>query len=310
MTAVSAAAPTIARFDDRVQGIAFMLLAVGLFAVMDAMIKWLGESYPTMQLVFFRSLFAFVPLALFLAREGGLRALVPNRPMQHLWRSAAGLIALTTLFYCFTVMPLANVIAITFAAPVFITALSVPMLGEKVGGRRWSAVLIGFAGVLIMVDPGAGMVDPVSLLAIFGTVFYALAIVLVRRLSRTETNAAIVFYFTLSCTLVSAACLPFLWVTPGLADFGLLAAVGLVGGLAQLSVTHAFRLAPLAVVAPFEYTAMIWAAFLGFFIWGELPGLNLWVGVSVVIGSGLYILYRETQLRLPRGIARRLQMRR
>jgi len=160
------------------------------------------------------------------------------------------------------------------------------------------------------VQPGAGVFQQIALVPLGGTVFYALAVIMVRKLSRTESSASIVFYFTLSCTLASAAFLPFHWVTPGPLDLALLIAVGIIGGMAQITITKAFRLADVAVIMPFEYSAMIWAVFLGFFIWGEVPGLNIWVGVTIVMASGLYILYREASLGLPRGIARRLHTRR
>ena len=137
-------------------------------------------------------------------------------------------------------------------------------------------------------------------------VFYALAMIFVRKLSRTETSTSIVFYFTATATLVSGAFMPFHWVTPNWLDFGLLVAVGLVGGVAQITITRAFRYADVAVIMPFEYTAMIWAALLGYFIWGEIPGNNIWIGVAIVMLSGLYILYREANLGLKRGTARKL----
>ncbi len=290
--------------------IAYMVLGVGLFAVMDAMVKWLGESYPTIQLIFFRSFFAFIPLGFIILRRGFADALRVRDPGGHFLRCVVGLIALFSFFYAFTHMPLADAVAITFAAPVFVTAVSVPLLGEKVGARRWSAVLVGFVGVLIMVQPSAGLFDSVAVVPLFGTVFYALAMIFIRKLSKTETSTSIVFYFTLTCTLVSAAFLPFVWVTPSFADFFWLVGIGLVGGLAQITMTLAFRNADVALIMPFEYTAMVWAALLGFFIWGEVPGLNIWVGVTIVMASGLYILFREAGLGLRRGVARRLQPRR
>jgi drug/metabolite transporter (DMT)-like permease len=287
-----------------------MVLAMGLFSIMDALVKWLGSSYPTVQLVFFRSLFAFVPIA-FLIFHGGLgNALRMTDRRGHLIRAAVGILALGAFFYAFANMRLADAVAIGFAAPIFVTALSVPLLGERVGPRRWCAVLLGFAGVMVMLRPGAAVFDPVAVVPLVGVVFYALAAIMVRRLSKTETSAAIVFYFTLSCTLISGLLLPFFWVTPDAADFALLACVGLIGGLAQITITNAFRLADVAVIMPFEYSAMIWAALLGFFIWGEMPGNHIWLGVAIVTASGLYILYRETSLGLRRGTARRLQTKR
>jgi len=292
------------------RGIAFMLLSVALFSGMDGLIKWLGAEYPTLQIVFFRSLFAFVPLSVLLYRSGSLAALKTRSLLGHGLRAMAGLSAMSIFFYAFTQMPLANVIAIGFAAPLFVTALSVPLLGERVGPRRWTAIVLGFVGVLIMVRPDDGVFAPVAWLVLAGTVFYALAMIFVRRLSRTETSIAIVFYFTLACTLASGAVLPFVWVTPDALGWLLLAAVGLIGGLAQLAMTVAFRLAEASVVAPFDYSAMLWTALIGYLFWQEVPGLNIWLGVVVVVASGLYIAQREARLRLPRGVARRLQVRR
>jgi len=292
------------------RGIMLMLLSVALFSAMDALVKWLGATYPTLQIVFFRSLFAFVPLSVFLVRGGGLAGLRTQRPLQHAMRSLIGLAAVTSFFYAYSQMPLANVIAIGFAAPMFMTALSVPLLGEVVGPRRWTAVLVGFAGVLIMVRPDSGVFAGAAAIALAGTVFYALAMIFVRKLVRTESSTAIVFYFTLTCTVISGAFMPFLWVAPDAQGWLMLITVGLIGGLAQMAMTNALRLADLSVVAPFDYTALIWTTGLGYLIWSEIPGAHVWLGVAIVIASGVYILYREARLGLPRGIARRLQARR
>lgn len=295
---------------DTGRGIAFMLLAVGLFTCMDALVKWLGDTYPVLQIVFFRGLFAFIPLGVFLLRRGSLADLRTKRPFAHLVRALVGLSALSAFFYAYTQMPLANVIAISFAAPLFVTALSVPLLGEAVGARRWTAVIVGFVGVLIMVRPDRGVFEPVALIALGGTVCYALVMIFVRGLSRTETSGAIVFYYSVISTILVGTVLPFIWVTPTLEDFAVLAAVGLVGGMAQLAVTTAFRLANVAVVAPFDYSGMIWAALIGYLVWGDIPGTNVWVGVAIVAASGVYIVRREANLGLRRGVARRLQTKR
>ncbi len=295
---------------DTGRAIAQMVFAVGLYSIMDAMVKWLGPSYPTMELVFFRSLFAFVPIAFVLWRSGSLAALRTKNPLGHAARALAGLISLSLFFYAYTRMPLANVIAISFAAPLLVTALSVPLLGERVGRRRWTAVLVGFIGVVIMVQPDAGMFDEIAVIALAATVFYALVIVSIRKLSRTETPTAIVFYYAATSTLVAGAVMPFVWVMPDAEDWVLLILMGVIGGVAQFAMTNAFRLADVSIVAPFDYLHIIWAALLGFFIWGEVPGNTIWIGVPVVMASGIYILFREAHLGLPRGIARRLTGRR
>ena len=296
--------------SDTGRGIALMTLAVGLYSIMDAMVKWLGPDYPVLEIVFFRSLFAFVPIAYVLWRSGSLAGLRTSRPWGHAARSLAGLISISLFFYAYTRMPLANVVAISFAAPLLVTALAVPLLGERVGWRRWSAVVVGFLGVIVMVKPDAGLFDEIAVLALTGTVFYALVIVSIRKLSRTETPLAIVFYYALTSTLVAGAAMPFVWVMPDTEGWVLLILVGLIGGVAQFAMTRAFSLADVSIIAPFDYMHILWAALLGFFIWGEIPGNTIWIGLPIVMASGIYILLREAHLGLPRGIARRLTGRR
>ena len=292
------------------RAILLMVGSVAFFAVMDALVKDLGTRYPTLQVMFFRSLFAFVPIMLLILHSGSLKALRMNSVTGHLLRSLVGVGAMFCFFYAYSRMPLADVVAISFAAPVFVVALSVPLLGERVGPRRWAAVLIGFVGVMIMLQPGPGLLRSISLVPLLGTVFFALAMIVLRKLGRTETSASVAFTFTLSCTLVSGFALPFVWVAPNLVDLAALIAVGLLGGVGQILMTTAFKHGDVAVVAPFEYTAMIWATLLGFVFWNEIPRLSIWLGVAVVMASGLFILFREANLRLPRGRARRLQVKR
>jgi drug/metabolite transporter (DMT)-like permease len=281
------------------RGITFMFVDVLLFTFMDIVIKWLGEAgYPTMQLMFFRSFFAFVPLSLVVFRGSWRTALRINDWKGHAIRCVGGGISMAGFFYAFKVMPLSDVIAIGFAAPIFITALSIPLLGEHVGIRRWSACLVGFAGVLVIVQPGPGMLESGALVALGATVFYAIAAISVRKLSRTETNASIIFSFTFSVTVVSACFLPFQWVSPkSLFDLALLILLGLLGGTAQIFMTEAFRATSISIVMPFEYTAILWTVILQYLIWHSVPGLNLWLGAPLVIASGIYIVWREAALR-------------
>ncbi|MCC7274590.1 MAG: DMT family transporter [Alphaproteobacteria bacterium] len=278
-----------------------MLAAVALFVVMDGLIKWLSVTFPTLQVMFFRSLFALIPIAVVVAYQGGAGRLRTRRPGLHALRCLAGLASMLCFFHAFRTMPLADVIAIGFAAPLFVTALSVPLLGEKVGIRRWSAVVVGFVGVLVMVRPGSDVLEVGAGVALLGTVAYSLAMIFMRDLGRTDTTTAITLYFTVSCVLVAGAALPFVWVAPaGPVEWALLSALGLLGGVAQLLMTQAFRLAPVAVIAPFDYTAMLWGATLGYAVWGEVPDAWVWLGAAIVAASGLYIVHRETRLRLPR----------
>jgi drug/metabolite transporter (DMT)-like permease len=292
------------------RGILLMMLSVLLFSSMDAMIKWATRDYPTGQIVFFRNCLAFVPVLLFFWRGGSAMTLRTSRLGGHLIRGVVGVASMFFFFLAFGLLPLADTIALGMSGPIFLTALSVPLLGEHVGIRRWSAVLVGFAGVLIMVRPGSGVFELEALTAIAGAFFYALAMVSIRRLSRTEPAGTIVFYFTLFAMIAGLLTLPLAalapgwidpWVWPDAFGWALLIGIGLLGGTAQLALTYAFKLAPVAVIAPFEYGSLLFGVLLGLLIWHEVPDRYILLGAALVVASGLYILYRETKLRrLPR----------
>jgi len=277
-------------------GIAFMLAGTAAFVVMDAVVKWLVVAYPVIQIVFFRNLFALMPIAVLIGFTGGRASIRTRRLGSHVLRAGAGLGAMFCFFHAYGAMALADVIAISFAAPVFVTALSVPLLGEKVGPRRWTAVLVGFLGVLVMVRPGVGVLDPAALVALLGTALMALAMIMIRNLGRTETAPATVLYFTMFGIMVSGVGLPFVWVAPDAEGWALLVLTGLIGGVGQFCMTQAFRLAPVAVVAPFDYSAMLWATGIGYLVWSDWPDMWIWVGAAILVASGLYILFRETHL--------------
>ncbi len=266
---------------------------------MDSLVKWVAPRIPVMQIVFFRSLFAFVPITLLIIRNGGIATLRTNRLGGHARRSLCGVVSLAGFIYAFGHMPLADVVGIGFSAPLFITALSVPLLGERVGVRRWSAVLVGFVGVLIMVRPGSGVFDPAAAVALGATVLYALAMIFIRSLGRSESTGAIAFYYTLLCSVIGAAFLPFQWITPEPLDAVLLVVIGLIGGCGQLLITSAFRNAPAAVIAPFDYVSMLYVSLIGYAVWGDVPDHALLIGAVIVIASGLYILHRETRRAVP-----------
>ncbi len=284
--------PAPSRHRSHLPAIGLMLLAILLFAIMDALIKWQAATYPVLEIVFFRSFVGLFVLAVPLARRGpGL--LRSRHPWLHLLRGLLGLASLVGFFAAFAAMPFGDVYAISFASPLLTTALSVPLLGERVGWKRWIAVTVGLAGVLAMVRPGSGIFDLMALAALGATLAYALANLLVRRMSRTETNVAIVFYSGLLSSLASGAALPFIWQPPAWADLPWLVAIGLVGGLAHIVLTQSFRLAPASTVTPFEYSGMLWAVLFGWLFWSEIPDLAFYAGAALVIGAGLYILQRE-----------------
>jgi drug/metabolite transporter (DMT)-like permease len=278
------------------RAIVCVVVAMLLFTVLDAMVKYLAaRGYSTWQLVFCRSLFSFVVILPLVHAQGGPRVLATRRPLDHLGRAAVGMAALWCWFYAYRNMPLADAYALSFSAPLFMTALSMPMLGEPVGRHRWGAVLVGLAGVVIMIQPGSGVFGVSALVVLLSALLYALAMILLRALGATESTLRTVFYFTLFCTVVSAASLPFTGQLPrSWGDAGLLVGIGLLGGVAQLFLTEAYRSAPVSIVAPFDYSAMLWAVLLGMAVFGDRPGWPVLSGAAVVIASGLYILHRES----------------
>jgi drug/metabolite transporter (DMT)-like permease len=279
-------------------GIALRVAAMALFAVMSAIIKWCGgHGVPVFEMIFFRNAFAFIPLGLYIWRTTGPRVLMTRRPLGHLARASIGLVGMSCSFSAVQHLPLTAAIALGFAAPLFMTALSAPILGEKVGPHRWSAVAVGFLGVLIMVRPDPGQMNLVgAALALGGAAASAGAMVTIREIGKTERGPTIVFYFTLGGVVVGLASLPFGWVMPTPGIFGLLVVMGLIGGLGQMLMTEALRVAPVGVVAPFDYIQLVWASLIGFSVWGEVPQAATLAGAVVVAASGGYILWREMRL--------------
>ncbi len=284
-------------------GIALRVAAMALFAVMSAIIKWCGgHGVPVFQMIFFRNAFAFVPLGLYIWRTTGPSVLITRRPLGHLARASIGLVGMTCSFSAVQYLPLTAATALSFASPLFMTALSAPILHEKVGPHRWSAVAVGFIGVLIMVRPDPGQMNLVgAAFALSGAMAAAGAMVTIREIGKTERGPTIVFYFTLGGAVVGLASLPFGWVMPSPAILGLLIFMGLVGGLGQMLMTEALRVAPVGVVAPFDYIQLVWASLIGFSVWGETPQITTLIGAIVVAASGGYILWRE--LRATRAVA-------
>jgi drug/metabolite transporter (DMT)-like permease len=272
-----------------------MLAGIAGFAVMDATIKWLTADYPVPQVVALRSWFGLPILIILALREGGLPALRTKRPMVHIGRYLLVLLLSLSFFWVLSMMKLVDAIAIAFAAPIIITALSVPLLKEAVGPRRWVAIAIGFCGVLIMLRPGMGVFQWASIAALGSAVVYALLMITTRAFKSTESTASLMLYPQLGMSLTGLLMVNYFWVTPTMFDLALFALAGLFGSIGVMCLTHAFRMAPAAAIAPFEYTALVWATLLGYLVWGELPDRYTLVGALVVIASGLYIIYRETR---------------
>jgi drug/metabolite transporter (DMT)-like permease len=277
-------------------GLGLGALAFGLFSMMDALVKWLSATYPVPQILVCNALFALVPVGAMVASRGGLPQLRTRRLGLHLLRGLLGTASGFLAFYAFSQLPLADAYAIIFATPLLITALSVPILRETVGWRRWSAVVVGFVGVLVMLRPGVAPIGPGSLAALGAACASACAILLVRKLSVTETTTSIALYSNLVAVVLIGALFGTTFVLPNPHDLAMMAASGLIGGSALLVLIAAYRRSPAALVAPFQYTQMLWAIILGALIWSDLPEPVMLVGASIVAASGLFVLYRETTL--------------
>ena len=274
-------------------GIYARITALVLFSTMDAMVKWLGDAYGPFQMMLFRSTLALVPLYLFYRSAGGLRLVRSNRPLLQVSRIATGFGSLLGFFYVLPRMPLVDAYAISFAAPLFMVGLAAPVLNEVAGWRRWSAVVVGFVGVLIMLEPWTIGVHWLSLVVLLATFCYSLSTVLTRLISRYDHDAATIFWFCLFAAIASLIGAIPGWKWPSLADWFWLASLGLIGGVGQILVTRALRLAPASVLAPFDYSSIVFAVLYGYLWFRENPSPAVWYGLPLVIGSGFYILHRE-----------------
>ena len=271
-----------------------MLMSIFLFSLMDASVKWLGATYPTTQIMFFRCAVAMVPIALIVIMRGGPRVLRTRQKNLHLLRSFLGVSAMGLAFFAFPLIPLAEAISILHTAPIFMTALSVLLLGEQVGLRRWAAVITGFIGMLIVVRPGSASFEAGSLYMLAAALLIACTTIIIRHLSAKDDPVCITFYFTLTGIAVSLAGFALQdWVLPPLADLSLLILVGLFGGMAQYLMTLSYRHVAIAIVAPLKYLSIVFGGMLAYLVWEEVPDLYATIGISVIIVSGLYTLHRE-----------------
>ena len=271
-----------------------MLASVGLLSLMDAGMKTLAGHYPPLQVAALRGASSLPLLLAWALLTVGWRPLLRVRWPLHLLRGAIGIAMLAAFVYAVRTLPLGSAYAIFFVAPLLITALSVPLLGERVGPRRWGAIVAGLAGVLVALRPdGAGVASLAGLAVLFAALGYAVSAITVRLLSRTDSTQAIVVWL-MALVAVGAGALAWPgWVPLDPAHAWIVAAIGLAGALGQVAVTEAFRQGEASLVAPFEYTALAWGVGLDLALWGVLPDAATWTGAAIVIASGLYLLRRE-----------------
>lgn len=295
------------------RGIALKLASVLVFIVMAAMIKATEGRVPPGQVVFFRSFFAIPVIVAWLAMRHELhRGFHARDPLAHLWRGFVGTGAMALGFAGLHFLPLPEVTALGYAAPLLTVIFAAMFLGERVRVFRLTAVALGFVGVLIVLAPrlsvGADLTDGQALgvmLVLGSAVFAALAQVFVRKLVQTETTSAIVFWFSVTATVLSLATLPFGWVLPGARDGVILVGVGLMGGVGQVCLTSAYRDADASLIAPFDYASMLFALVIGYWVFAEVPTPTVLLGAALIIAAGVLIIWRERQLGLERARQRK-----
>jgi drug/metabolite transporter (DMT)-like permease len=276
------------------RGILSMLAAVTTFSVMDVLLKTLSEDYPAMQVTFLRGV-ASLPLLLGAnAVFGRARDLLPNRWHLHVLRGFLSVGVLWFFVYAVSQLSLANAYSIFMSAPLLITALSVPMLRERVGWQQWLAVFVGLTGVIIVLKPtGAGLVTIGGLAALASAVGYALNAITIRILTRTDSSASTVFWSLFFMSIISGIAAGVHWVPVQWDHWSLIVGLGISGALGQYFITEAFRLAPPPVVAPLEYTALAWGMMFDWLLWATAPGLRMLTGAFVIVASGIYVIHRE-----------------
>jgi drug/metabolite transporter (DMT)-like permease len=271
-----------------------MLVAVAMFAMMDAGLKQLSTHYPPFQVASLRGA-ASLPLVLVWALwTGGVAPLLRVRWSLHLLRGVLGVAMMATFVYAVSKLPLSTTYSIFFVAPLLITALSVPVLREKVGPRRWAAIVVGLIGVIVLLRPtGEGMISLAALAVLVAAVMYAVSAITVRILARTDNTQSMMVWLMVMIALGAGALAWPEWVAIRSEDFWLIAFIGVAGAFGQYAITEAFRLGEASAIAPLEYTALVWGVLFDLTFWGVLPDAITWVGAAIIVASGLYLIRRE-----------------
>jgi drug/metabolite transporter (DMT)-like permease len=300
--------PVVESHNSPLKAISFLIAGVFVFSLQDAIIKWISGNYPVHEIVFIRSVFAVIPILLIAQLEGGFQLLRTRHYGLHIIRAFLMFVAYMSFYLSLAALPLAETVSLFFSAPLFITILSVTLLREKVKIGGWIAVLVGFFGVIVMLKPGAKMINPAGLLAILSAFVYATGSILTRRLGKTESGVALAFYptimYILFSTIVGIVLSPgvvaqkshpslvFLfreWQLPSQGDLFLLILIGLIAAMGFYFLSQAYRLAQPSTIASFEYTAVPLSVVLGYIFWKDIPGPQSIIGIMLIVGSGLYI---------------------
>lgn len=304
--------PIMDKLGHPLKGIAYKVISAFVFTIMIALVKLVSDRIPAGEIVFSRAFFGFIPLLIMITWRGELAvALQTHDRLSHVARALTGMIGMFLWFTALSLIPLPDATAISYAAPLLTVALAALLLHERVRAYRWAAVGVGFIGVLIMLSPHLGSGGAIgvdgngALLALAATVFFALAQIFIRKLVETERTVTIVVYFSITVSFFSLLTLPLGWVIPSPGDAFYLVLIGIIGGFGQILLTQAYRHANASLVAPFDYTTMLWAILIGIFLFDEVPQTAVLAGAAIVIASGLFVIYREHRLGIDRSRARR-----
>jgi len=289
---MSVSSPSAAR--SPVTAVAWMLAAVAFFSLMDAGMKLLSASYPVLQVTMLRGAASLPFVLVWVLATAGPRSLVPVRWGLHLLRGVLGMVMIGCFVHALRSLPLSTAYSIYFVAPLLVAALSVPLLGERVGPRRWVAIAIGLVGVLVVLRPGTdGLISLPGLMVLLAATAYAIAAVTVSLLTRTDTPQSMVVWFLLLMAVGAGLLAWPQWQPLQWRHAGLIAGMGLAGALGQIALTRAFQLGQASMIAPLEYTGLVWVIGWDLLLWGVLPDRMTWIGAAIIIASGLYLLHRE-----------------
>ncbi len=273
-------------------GFFYMLISVCAFSLMDVIVKW-SDDYPVGQVLFFRGFFGIIPLLFLIPRDRYSDFYKTARPILHFKRCFAGLVALVSIFIALRNLPLATVVSITFAAPIFTTIFSIFLLNEKVGLYRWLAVLVGFIGIIIITEPGFTSLNFFYIYPIIFCLGLSYVAIAIRKLSSTEPVWLISFFFSFSIMILSFFSFYQNWILPNFIDLFLLSMVGILGGLANLWLSQSYKLSEVSLVTPLKYLSLVFAILFGYFIWNEVPTTKTLIGAFLVILSSFIIFRRE-----------------
>ena len=269
-----------------------MFISVCAFSIMDLIVKW-SENYPVGEVLFFRGFCGLIPLFFLIPKERYFNFYKTNRPFLHFKRCAAGLFAIVAIFIALRELPLATVVSITFASPIFTTIFSIFLLSEKVGLYRWLAVLVGFIGIIVISEPGFSSMNIYYFYPIIFCLGLSYVAIAIKQLSVSEPVWLISFYFSISIMILSFFTIPQGWLWPSIKDLFLLSLLGILGGLANLWLTQSYKFSDVSLVTPLKYLALVFAIIFGYLIWDEIPTLRTLIGSLLVIISSVIIFRRE-----------------